>query len=616
MNYFASEKHGYLDYFRSFCKTCPRRIPAVQRIVQLGEDMLYTSEVFDQLQLRHPKEAPWVSLYSAIFDEMARGPPLLQDYNAEQHTVWSLDGDSLIKSFQTRARDMSPGKSVFDAGHLVRCVRRFNAWKSEFIGGPAAPDSAQDSDEETGDAPLPCLISGKPCIKVSREELCGLALVLGIRFRWDQRSSVFKGEGAFGLDMSVSYAQSDGHWRLSLNQIPRRPRHKPSKGSGYIPLFAIYMACGLIPFTREIENTGGWIKAVYVSQDVLKAIRSGSGIIDTDSALADAIEYLRRLPTSTFAQAWPHSGVAGIAQGIHAGEIKNKKKTTLVGTWWGTVSGIAFGGLVPQTTREVKEAVAFTMTGLYKLADKQWGLEKNAAGNISCTEALERLENIVHSEAKGLNLFGEYVNDRGNWPDANYAIKCQNTNDAAAVFGRYMTLLERLVALYRGAAQTPHQRRDCVFDETQKLLENSYKEAKNHTRGNHASETLPSETSSETIASEALANESHCNSGDLGRKLGDVIGKIAENFTASANGGNITEKDCAWVAACIITAWATNVQTISLGPGKRGNAGTINLTKERRDHGRDNAHDCNLSGDFALAEEVNLEDLPNVMAFG
>jgi hypothetical protein len=262
----------------------------------------------------------------------------------------------------------------------------------------------------------------------------------------------------------------------------------------------------------------------------------------------------------------------------------------------------------------VKEAVLFTLSGLSKLADQKWNLGEKVSGNISCTEALERLENNVHAQANGFDLFGEYVRKRGHWPDASYAIKCENTNDAASVFGRYLTLLERLLALYTNG-QSSHEKRDDIFEKTTDLLKNSYNEAispqpeENHTEENHESDTLASETQ---------ASESNCHYLELDLKLGNVLKIVEEKFAAAPSPAppNIVEKDCIWVAACIIAAWAKNVQTISLAPGKVGNAGVIGLTRKAGNHGRENSPDGSFSGSFGLEERVNLEDLPNVMIFG
>jgi len=178
---------------------------------------------------------------------------------------------------------------------LASCIKKFDHWDSEFIHNAGPPPVSQQE-------PFLWLISRQPCIRVSREELCGLALILGASLRWDQRSSTFRGEGAVGIDLSVERDQAKGFWRLRLHRIEGRPRHQPSKGSGYTPLFAKHMACGMVPFARATEiGSEKWIKTVFVSEKIYEGIKKGHDILDPNNTTnPDAVEYLRRLPTSEF----------------------------------------------------------------------------------------------------------------------------------------------------------------------------------------------------------------------------------------------------------------------------------------------------------------------------
>jgi hypothetical protein len=48
-------------------------------MIQFGDDLLFTSAIFDQMPIpASVEEACLVGLYSAFFNEMARGPSLLR----------------------------------------------------------------------------------------------------------------------------------------------------------------------------------------------------------------------------------------------------------------------------------------------------------------------------------------------------------------------------------------------------------------------------------------------------------------------------------------------------------------------------------------------------------
>jgi hypothetical protein len=141
----------------------------------------------------------------------------------------------LIKSSETQTQDLysqSPRK-------LIRCVQHFDGFHSEL--DDKSSGTQNEVDPEQGHASSLWLLSGKLSIKLCREELCGLALMLGIPLGRHQASLSLNGEGAFGISLSASQRKVDSHLQLRLIRAERRPRHCPSKGSGYTFLFAKYM---------------------------------------------------------------------------------------------------------------------------------------------------------------------------------------------------------------------------------------------------------------------------------------------------------------------------------------------------------------------------------------
>jgi len=57
MSYFASKELGVRDYL-CLCrnaKISPQRVPKIQKIVQLGDDLFYTSKIFDHILTLPPR---------------------------------------------------------------------------------------------------------------------------------------------------------------------------------------------------------------------------------------------------------------------------------------------------------------------------------------------------------------------------------------------------------------------------------------------------------------------------------------------------------------------------------------------------------------------------------
>jgi len=201
----------------------------------------------------------------------------------------------------------------------------------------------------------------------------------------------------------------------------------------------------MIPFARAKKEEGqGWIKSVYVSPAVLDTLKQGGNITDTiDRNMPRVIEYFRRLPSSISTRAWPHHGVENPENDqaekeetekeatVEIGLIKNRRLEE-IGFWWQAVSGIAFGGLDPQTTKELKDAVIFTLSGLPEVMNctisSHGTLPRDSDGEgYTCARELEQLVDKVHRQTENLNLFEQYVADRVRWDDANFSIKCRNT---------------------------------------------------------------------------------------------------------------------------------------------------------------------------------------------
>jgi hypothetical protein len=321
-------------------------------------------------------------------------------------------------------------------------------------------------------------------------------------------------------------------------------------GSGYSTLHALFLACGSIPFGREEESNGElrYVKCVHVTDEVLQAIQDGRNICDWDDPNIDqveGIEYLSRLPCS---RGDFYYGCDQKAEKDQLGLIRDINRhplDELHATWWAAVAGIAFGGLVPQATQNVRDAVLFTVAGI-----RGFYLEKRSEDVKrlhSCISELEQPIYELHQEYSKrndkLNLFGDFVEKalvpRSTTELVTWETPCINTRDAAAIFGRYMTLLEHMVAIFEikpgipgyenGVFNTPKGRMEAVYRAACTLLQDTYKQALNP-HGIDLEE-------------------------DLVKKLKYIKNRVK-------NHDHITLDDCAIAVKCILAAWAEKVMII------------------------------------------------------
>ncbi|KAH1808548.1 hypothetical protein KXX27_007923 [Aspergillus fumigatus] len=541
MGYFASKSPNFMQYIFRWKLTVPLPIPKIQFIVEIGDDLVYTSSVFDQMKLPClPSRVSWVEMFSSIFDTAA--------YRVLRDEI---------------EVDLGPTANMI----LSKAMSRVCRYKGK-TGGTGFPDRQDLYDG--GNTQEPQLIN---C--VSREELSALALILGMNLCVCESHNPYSlhGEGAFGISASATLSH-DMHWQLRFVRTSRRPRHDPSAGSGYSTLFAKYLACGAIPFARgNSENDSKWIKSVYI-QDLNKFEEGGYfKDLKDDDCLPDALEYLSRLPTSETTMLWPHL-LETQSTNRHKdwGLVKTIDNQT-TGTWWDAVAGIPFGGLVPQTTREIKQAVQFTVSELPTVLDITTRCESDSLLN-----ELEMLINESHRQHESLNLFGNHVHERAKSldTDINFVTKCYDTRDAAAVFGRYMTLLEHLSATcFPGGSANDLE---SLHGQVSAYLKRSYRTW--------------------------IASDSKKDTKDVLQKLGIVIKGVRRAYEETRT---LSPDQTAKVTCCLIAAWAENVQEINLGLRRRSQDSIAN-------HGRiANGEMINDQG-RQLDHTTYMEDLPPIIA--
>lgn len=283
------------------------------------------------------------------------------------------------------------------------------------------------------------MMKRRPCLEISREELAALALILGTPLLVNDYTQNIRGVGPFGIGLDV--IQDNGVWKLELTHGPRIARHAPSRGSGYSVLFAKHLAFGSLPFA----DSSYWVRSVYVNKDVLKTIKEERCIKDGKSFGGRPLQILRSLPGAKQIDAFYHDGdpvkaedpeeemklVGSIVRSNEELMELSTPNSKVHANWGRAVVGIAFGGLVPQCSARLAEAVTFTVRGYLG----------------ECVDQLELLINALHSCDGGANDFGDYVTERcqalASVDKVYYATPSRyDTQEAAAVFARYVNLLE------------------------------------------------------------------------------------------------------------------------------------------------------------------------------
>lgn len=533
MMYFFVDRVGWWSTFWGK-QTEPLCVTRITGLIEAGDRGLWTSAAFDHMPEGHA-QISWVPLYGSIYEEVARK-------DSEKTIGWL--GVGLTAEFLARARRSPDSWSkshrwgLYENKKLVNCCRELEDKDTENENGGMTAMRGLGRVRQTW------TLGKKPCIEITREELVALALVLGISMKIDEYSQSLNGIGAFGLSLYAT--QNHGTWTLSLAQGSRIPRHMPSPSSGYTTLMAKHLACGSIPFAQSSR----WVKSVYITDEVLRAIQEGRNIKDILAFGGPSLELLRWLPAEKEIDAY--YGVAESKAASDVGLIL-KPDGQKTGLWHRAVVGIVFGGLVPQVAKNVSEAVKFTIAGSFG----------------KCIEELEELVNELHNLDVESDLFGEHVTSRcaarALVDFVNYTVPSEysNSRDAAAVFARYANLLERISARCRKPRKAPGQNGNVqpssglpsIGDPPAGQL---HGEQETDHVFNAACDLIGKVYVARVQDPDRLSlEEKQLVDRDLGSELVGVRERLSENTPISVD-------DCATVVRCVLAAWAYQVPNIEL----------------------------------------------------
>jgi len=526
-------------------------VPSIRELIEAGDRGFWTSTSLDYIPERYP-ETTWVLLYEAIFEQLAsiREPP--PDWKSNKIMGRFLRRVK-SKAHQLHSSEIAQRQRHLFASHRLRSCRRelpeiYHATVGE------SPDPVFHK------APLKTaevwVSDVKVCVPVSREELVALCLVTGTTLLKKGSELYYSGVGAFGMSMDLSHGES--RWMLSLFNGPRIQRYLPSMGTGFTTLMAKHLACGSIPFAKSPS----WIQSVYVTELVLQKIKTGGLIIDQRLYGGTSLEVLRRLPGEKDVDAF--YGVSDHDGRSDRGAILNKEHST-VSTWPRVVAGVPFGGLVPQAAPRVIRAIRFTVGGTE--VDQ---CIQNLEGLIDALHAKHIEARKQGKEANQPDIFGDNVTRRcsavGHY-FVNYTLPLHDGDqrNSAAIFSRYMNLLERIAAVVSapdsmvtvttsqnqsssGLMPKPEnpganfQPLPYLFDGTVELFKELYGIA-----------IKPPEDRTE--------EESRLFSENLGLTIEAITQTVREEPWRHFS---MKLEDCVKIVRCILAAWATSVPGIEL----------------------------------------------------
>ena len=544
MGIFVTQKPSYWRTFLGSRIALPS-VPSVGGLIKAGDAGLWTSGAFSHVHTCRGETTAtgWVPLAETTLCNVSWLADLtLQDMGLPEDVL------AYVKGVRKRHCPAHSDAGMYqpEGRQLVRCIRPLDRQKRTTV------PSGMESRVAACEMEKPWLLHGSLCVSVSASETVALATILGMPLEINDYTQKIRGIGAFGSSLGIGGKSPPPKIELSFR--PHWADPVPPCSSGYTTVMAKSIAFGCVPFA---ENDY-WVNAIYVSEDVLSAIKTGRAIADIAGYGGTSMQYLWQLPAAKGVSAYFHPRSHWVADGSRVGVVEtmngdaialvpaaslpgvDTKSGCQAATWQRAVAGIAFGGLVPQASSLLAEAVAFTVGGV------------NLEG---CINHIEDLINDLYdlhpgTDEEKLRIFGTYVQSRcrtRDWIETdNWTRPVRlSTPWAAFTFHRYMNLLEVITASLQGW-DTPH-RMEAVFQETSETLDTAYKAAvKAHLLETHVTEAPAWKLTDEERQMLGL---------DLGDALLSVRGKLKR-------GEFLTTEDVVVVVRCILAAWAAQVPVI------------------------------------------------------
>jgi hypothetical protein len=453
-------------------------VPGLTTIIKAGDEGLFTSALFTNLNA-HPGEPVLEALYDAFANEL-RAQPV-----AERS---SYPGDMTRFLARTKRPTATLGRSK-SVSHTKRTetipkthrksldlsVMEMGLTRGLSVKKPAAAlvsmrnglqdDGCHNASQPTRmkDGQNAKYQEGSMTVKVTPAELATLSILLGSQISVNDTSQEASTEtGAYGISViannkppqNVTFKQHE----LSISQ-----RH--ASASGVSTLFAKHIFCGSLPYLQD--NLG--VHSILINNETFEAIQTGASL--------STHPYVTRTPQSRYLESLPSSRVPRFH--ILATSTEGSASTTLLDA----IAALPFsGGLAPLASGPLIRTVRFV-----------------ASAGLSPARLLQRLEGLVdkvHRHSPHLNIFGPlyepqhagllYRERERLGKLANDTSITDSLADKTARMSRYVTLLERLMAMVPG--MKPQFILAAVQETTKLELARSYEQA---VAAHTSPETLP-----------------------------------------------------------------------------------------------------------------------------
>ena len=409
---------------------------------------------------------------------------------------------------------------------------------------------------------------GRMSLKITTAEVAALSVILGSPLGVDADGNLaISRKGAFGISISTT-PTDNGKQEVALRQHKRSITQQHARGSGFSTLYAKHLAAGFLPFSQHRDS----VDSILITDETFEAIQAGTSLYRKSSTT--------KTPQSDFLTSLPSARKLNFH--ILAASTEQHTSATLIDA----IVALPFsGGHTPLASAPLIKTVQFI-----------------ASGGMFPGRLLQRLEGLVdkvHRQAPHLSIFGPIYEPQhaGLLYRERERLGKLATNpnipdtvaDKAARMSRYITLLERLMALVPD--MKPQDVLAAVREATKVELQRSYADA---VAAHNTPSTSPSpiidsrcpesalrskRQSTVSRASAKCSNRSSTASTLTVTSLGSPtassdsfppqnLGKQMERILKSEL--PLSVESVAFVARMVIVAWTLSVERTAWGEGESG----------------------------------------------
>jgi hypothetical protein len=421
-----------------------RWAPTLSAMIKAGDEGLFSSALFANLH-GHPGELPLQALYEVFAEELRQRPMTERSaYPGDISRFLSTTnkraaiGPKRVQSLSRRTTGRLDGQNKSQRKSLDISLVEKGLTRSMSVKKPppllvammnGLCGSDRDGAPQTSwmkEGRISKSQHGSMSMVVTPAELIALSIVLGSPLNSNGKSDITHSQkGACNISIFQSVTE-DGKHQITLLQHKRSISQMPACGSSFSLLFAKHMATGSLPHSQDRHG----VTSIIITTDTLKAVQAGSPIRLHKSKV--------KTPQSRLLASLPNSCEVN----FQATSVSSDPQ--LAGPLIDSISTLPFlGGLVPLASMPLINTVQFV-----------------ASGGLPPGRLLQRLEGLidkVNQYAPHLDIFGPiyephnaallYRERERLGRLATGANTSDSIADKAARMQRYITLLERLMAL-------------------------------------------------------------------------------------------------------------------------------------------------------------------------